>query len=50
MRAFTIEKRDCCGYEISEYLSNLIDITDGTDYPILRNLKNDGLLSTCLQE
>lgn len=45
-----LEKRDCYGYEISEYLSNHIDIADGTVYPILRKLKSDGLLTTYLQE
>lgn len=45
-----LEKRDCYGYEISEYLSNHIDIADGTVYPILRKLKNDGVVSTYLQE
>lgn len=43
-------KRDCYGYEISEYLSNHIDIADGTVYPILRKLKSDGVLTTYLQE
>lgn len=43
-------KRDCYGYEISEYLSSHIDIADGTVYPILRKLKSDGLLTTYLQE
>ena len=45
-----LEKRDCYGYEISESLSNHIDIADGTVYPILRKLKSDGLLTTYLQE
>ncbi len=45
-----LKKRDCYGYEISDYLSNHIDIADGTVYPILRKLKADGLLSTYLQE
>ena len=45
-----LKKRDCYGYEISEYLSNHIDIADGTVYPILRKLKSDGLLTTYLQE
>lgn len=45
-----LRKHDCYGYEISEYLSNHIDIADGTVYPILRKLKSDGLLSTYLQE
>lgn len=45
-----LKKRDCYGYEISEYLSRHIDIADGTVYPILRKLKGDGLLTTYLQE
>jgi PadR family transcriptional regulator PadR len=45
-----LKKRDCYGYEISDYLSNHIDIADGTVYPILRKLKADGLLNTYLQE
>ena len=45
-----LHKRNCCGYEISEFLSERIDISDGTVYPILRKRKADGLLSTYLQE
>ena len=45
-----LKKHDCYGYEISEYLSDQIDIADGTVYPILRKLKSDGLVSTYLQE
>ena len=45
-----LKKRDRYGYEISETLSQKIDIADGTVYPILRKLKADGLLSTYLQE
>ncbi len=45
-----LKKHDCYGYEISEYLSNHIDIADGTVYPILRKLKSDGLVTTYLQE
>lgn len=45
-----LKKQDCYGYEISEYLSNYIDIADGTVYPILRKLKSDGFLTTYLQE
>lgn len=45
-----LNRRDCYGYEISEYLSKHIDIADGTVYPILRKLKNDGMVTTYLQE
>ena len=45
-----MHKRDCYGYEISEFLSQHIEIAGGTVYPILRKLKADGLLTTYLQE
>lgn len=48
--AFFLKKRDCYGYEISEFLSGHIDISDGTVYPILRKLKADEMLTTYLQE
>ena len=44
-----LHKRDCYGYEISDFLSQHIDIADGTVYPILRKLKSDGLLTTYLR-
>ena len=42
--------KDRYGYEISEFLSEKIDIADGTVYPILRKLKSDGLVTTYLSE
>ncbi|NLC26720.1 MAG: PadR family transcriptional regulator [Fastidiosipila sp.] len=45
-----LKNQDRYGYEISEYLSKQIDISDGTVYPILRKLKSDGLLTSYLQE
>ena len=45
-----LKKRDCYGYEISEFLSGHIDIADGTVYPLLRKLKADGFVTTYLQE
>ena len=45
-----LKRCDRYGYEISEYLSQHIDIADGTVYPILRKLKSDGLVSTYLSE
>ena len=45
-----LHKRDCYGYEISEFLSEHIEIAGGTVYPILRKLNADGLLTTYLQE
>lgn len=45
-----LSKRDCYGYDVSEFLSRHIDISDGTIYPILRKLKSDGLVTTYLVE
>ncbi len=45
-----LSKKDYYGYDISETISNHIDIADGTIYPILRKLKSDGLLTTYLSE
>jgi PadR family transcriptional regulator PadR len=43
-------KQDCYGYDVSEYLSQHIEIADGTVYPILRKLKSDGFVTTYLSE
>ena len=45
-----LRKQDRYGYEISDYLSRHIDIADGTVYPLLREMKADGLVTTYLQE
>ena len=45
-----LHEGDRYGYDVSDYLSKQIDISDGTVYPILRKLKKDGLLSTYLSE
>ena len=45
-----LKKHDCYGYEIADTLSRHIDIADGTVYPILRKLKEDGSVTTYLQE
>lgn len=41
---------DSYGYDVSEYLTQLIGISDGAVYPLLRKMKNDGLLTTYLSE
>jgi PadR family transcriptional regulator PadR len=43
-------KQDCYGYDVSEYLSRHIEIADGTVYPVLRNLKSEGFVTTYLSE
>ena len=41
---------DQYGYELANTLSELIQISDGTVYPILRKLATDGMVTTYLQE
>ena len=45
-----LEGRDWYGYEISDYLTRLIDIADGSVYPLLRRLQKDGCLTSFWQE
>jgi PadR family transcriptional regulator PadR len=45
-----LNEGDRYGYDISESISGMIDISDGTVYPILRKLKSDGLVTTYLSE
>jgi PadR family transcriptional regulator PadR len=41
---------DQYGYELANTLSEVIQISDGTVYPILRKLAMDGMVTTYLQE
>jgi PadR family transcriptional regulator PadR len=45
-----LNREDSYGYDVSDYISKTIDISDGTIYPILRKLKSDGLVTTYLSE
>ena len=45
-----LEHGDRYGYELASSLSETIDISDGTIYPILRRLKSDGFVTTYLKE
>ena len=45
-----LAKDDYYGYDLSMIISKLINIADGTIYPVLRKMKNDGLLKTYLTE
>lgn len=46
----TLSHKDCYGYELVQALSADIKISEGTIYPLLRRLKNDGYVETYLQE
>ncbi|MDF2675545.1 MAG: transcriptional regulator [Clostridiales bacterium] len=45
-----LEQKDCYGYELVEEISKNIDMSDGTIYPLLRRLKDEGYFTTYLQE
>ena len=45
-----LAKCDRYGYDLASNLSQSIDISDGTIYPILRRLKDEGFVTTYLQE
>ena len=42
--------KECYGYELVSILSKGIQITDGTIYPLLKRLKDDGYVETYLKE
>jgi PadR family transcriptional regulator, regulatory protein PadR len=45
-----LDTKDCYGYELVSEISKNIEISDGTIYPILRRLTQEGYFTTYLQE
>ena len=45
-----LAQKDRYGYDLASNLSQTIDISDGTIYPTLRRLKDEGYVTTYLQE
>ena len=45
-----LAKKNCYGYELVNEISKNISISEGTIYPLLRRLKNEGYVTTYLQE
>jgi PadR family transcriptional regulator, regulatory protein PadR len=45
-----LDTKDCYGYELVTEISKNIEISDGTIYPILRRLTQEGYFTTYLQE
>ncbi len=43
-------KKDCYGYELVTEISKNISISDGTIYPLLKRLKDEGFFTTYLEE
>ncbi len=42
--------KNCYGYELVNKISNSIKISEGTIYPLLRRLKDEGYVTTYLEE
>ena len=45
-----LSQQDSYAYEIASRLSEAIGMGEGTIYPLMRRMQNDGLVSTYLQE
>ena len=45
-----LKTRDRYGYELVAEISKCIEISEGTIYPLLRRLKNEGYVKTYLEE
>jgi len=45
-----LSKGDSYGYDIAARLAEAIDMGEGTIYPLMRRLQNDGLVETYLEE
>jgi len=45
-----LQKGDYYGYELVQKISRTIEISEGTLYPLLKRLKNEGCLKTYLKE
>lgn len=43
-------KADFYGYELVDHISQYIDISEGTIYPLLRRFRTEGYVTTYLQE
>ncbi len=45
-----VSKKDQYGYELVEAVSKVVDVNEGTIYPILKRLSNEGCFETYLEE
>ena len=45
-----VTRKECYGYELVEEISKAFEISEGTLYPILRRLTEEGYFETYLQE
>lgn len=45
-----LDRRDFYGYELVEKISQFINISEGTIYPLLRKFRTEGYVNTYLEE
>lgn len=45
-----VKEKDRYGYELVASVSNVVDVNEGTIYPILKRLTNEGYFETYLEE
>lgn len=45
-----VDRTDCYGYELVNQISNCMHITEGTIYPLLKRLKQDGCIDSYIVE
>ena len=46
----SVRQRDMYGYELVEEVSKVVDVNEGTIYPLLKRLTNEHYFETYLQE
>ena len=46
----SVRKKDMYGYELVEEVSKVIDVNEGTIYPLLKRLTNERYVETSLRE
>ncbi|MBU5485915.1 PadR family transcriptional regulator [Clostridium sp. MSJ-11] len=46
----SLYRKDCYGYELVDQVSKIIDISEGTIYPLLKRLQNDKYLEYYIKE
>ncbi|WP_353092794.1 PadR family transcriptional regulator [Tissierella praeacuta] len=45
-----LDRKDFYGYELVEHISQYINISEGTIYPLLRKFRSEGYVTTYLEE
>ena len=45
-----VRNKDMYGYELASHVSNVIDVNEGTIYPLLKRLTNEHYFETYLKE